>query len=96
MRNTFLSLGLLASSFFAPVLATYEKTVAFPLKLTWEKGAPDGFKRDMIFMNGKFPGPALHIEEGDDVEFVVDNQLPFSTTVHFRGIEQSGMSGQRE
>jgi hypothetical protein len=70
MRNFFLSLGLLATSLTPFALGNKGKDcdVVFPIKLTWEKGAPDGFERDMIFMNGQFPGPALIIEEGDNVE----------------------------
>ncbi len=45
-----------------------QKTVVFPITLTWQKGAPDGFEREMIFMNGQYPGPTLNIQEGDNVE----------------------------
>jgi hypothetical protein len=36
--------------------------------LTWAKGSPDGFEREMIFMDGQSPGPTLNLDEGDDVE----------------------------
>lgn len=88
MRNTFLSLGLLTSSLASFACANGKGPVVFPVTLTWAKGAPDGFEREMIFVNGQMPGPTLHLEEGDDVEFIVENQLPFGTTVHFHGIEQ--------
>lgn len=69
MRNTFLSLGFLLAALFPLVFATrWEKpAVIFPVTLTWEKGAPDGFERDMILTNGQFPGPTLNLEEGDNV-----------------------------
>lgn len=44
------------------------KQVQFDLNLTWQKGAPDGNAREMIFMNDQFPGPELRIDQGDDVE----------------------------
>ncbi|KAH7370139.1 laccase TilA [Rhexocercosporidium sp. MPI-PUGE-AT-0058] len=96
MKHSFLSLGLLVTCLASSVLATYknsegvdcERTVVFPITLTWERGSPDGFERDMIFMNGHYPGPTLDIEEGDNVEFVVYNKLPYNTTIHFHGIEQ--------
>ncbi len=62
---------LLCFSFLATNLASLalgERTVRFSITLTWEKGAPDGFERYMIFINGKFPGPTLEIDEGDNVE----------------------------
>lgn len=41
--------------------------VRFSLDLTWQRGAPNGVERDMIFVNDQFPGPALIIDEGDEV-----------------------------
>jgi hypothetical protein len=53
----------------AAIVATASAArVPFELDLTWEKGAPDGNARDMIFMNGQFPGPHLVVDQGDDVE----------------------------
>lgn len=69
MRNIFLSFGLLAFSLASFASANYGKLpVIFPVTLTWAKGSPDGFEREMIFVNGQSPGPALILEEGDDVE----------------------------
>jgi hypothetical protein len=66
MRTSTLALSMLAVSL--PRVALCWNPVVFPLKLTWEKGAPDGFERYQIFMNGEFPGPKLELNEGDDVE----------------------------
>ncbi|KAJ5795216.1 Multicopper oxidase type 2 [Penicillium paradoxum] len=66
----------------------WAKHVNFELDLTWQKGAPDGNMREMILMNDQFPGPELRIDQGDNVEFVVHNNMPFNTTIHFHGIEQ--------
>jgi FtsP/CotA-like multicopper oxidase with cupredoxin domain len=41
-------------------------------------------------MNGQFPGPLLDLNQGDTVEFLVHNNLPFNETIHFHGIEQLG------
>jgi FtsP/CotA-like multicopper oxidase with cupredoxin domain len=70
MRISILSLGLLATSLASLVFADDDcrEIVRFPLTLTWEKGAPDGFERDMILMNGQFPGPTLEMNEGASVE----------------------------
>ncbi|KAJ5099639.1 Multicopper oxidase type 2 [Penicillium argentinense] len=78
----------LASSGLIPL--AWAKQVHFDLDLTWQKGAPDGNVRDMVFMNEQFPGPELRLSEGDDVEVVVHNHLPFNTSIHFHGIEQRG------
>ncbi|KAF2203598.1 hypothetical protein GQ43DRAFT_357363, partial [Delitschia confertaspora ATCC 74209] len=48
----------------------------FTLKLTWKKGAPDGFERNIIFINDQFPGPILVLDQGDDVQITVENNTP--------------------
>lgn len=58
--KTILAIGL--------VPLAWAKNVHFDLNLTWQKGAPDGNAREMIFMNDQFPGPELRIDQGDDVE----------------------------
>lgn len=57
----------------------------FDLTLTWEKGAPDGFERDMFKINGQFPGPVIDLNEGDDVVVKVNNLTPHNTTLHYHG-----------
>lgn len=40
----------------------------YRMKLTWEIGAPNGVAREMIKINGGFPGPNLIVDQGDDIE----------------------------
>ena len=42
--------------------------VHFEIDLTWETEAPDGNPRQMILTNRQFPGPALELDFGDEVE----------------------------
>ncbi|KAJ5970281.1 Multicopper oxidase type 2 [Penicillium vulpinum] len=65
-------------------------TVFFPVTLTWSERSVAGVTRPVISTNGQFPGPPLRINQGDNVEFLVDNRCPFNTTIHFHGIEQLG------
>lgn len=37
--------------------------------------------------NGTVPGPHIHLEEGDKARFVLDNQLPVGTSIHWHGID---------
>ncbi|KAL4818619.1 multicopper oxidase-domain-containing protein [Aspergillus spinulosporus] len=69
---------------------TTGKSVSFQVNLTWDDYLPAGIPRKMILANGQFPAPALRLKQGDDVEFLVNNEMPFPTTVHFHGIEQQG------
>jgi hypothetical protein len=70
MRISIFSVSLLATSLASLAFADddCQEIIRFPLTLTWEKGAPDGFERDMILMNGQFPGPTLEMNEGASVE----------------------------
>ncbi|KAL8397958.1 hypothetical protein RB594_004612 [Gaeumannomyces avenae] len=58
--------------------------------ITWDKGSPDGFEREMAFVNGQFPGPLIEANQGDNIEIVVTNNMPMNTTIHFHGIKQIG------
>jgi FtsP/CotA-like multicopper oxidase with cupredoxin domain len=61
------------------------RTVHFEITLTWENIHVAGASRKMILTNGQFPGPTLQLKQGEDVEFLVRNHLPFATTIHFHG-----------
>lgn len=37
--------------------------------------------------NGHMPGPTIEVNEGDRLKFIVTNNLPESTTVHWHGLE---------
>ena len=76
-------LGLL--SFLCLVQWVSCKVVHFELNLTWENHEVAGVTRKMILSNGQFPSPALRLKQGDKVEFLVNNSMPFGATVHFHG-----------
>ena len=44
------------------------KNIHASLNLTWGVGAPDGNQREMVFINGQFPGPQLNLTQGDSIE----------------------------
>ena len=68
---------------------TTRDTVRFEIHLTVGKVNPTGTGfRDAILINSTFTGPTLHIERGDDVEFLVRNYLHEDTSIHFHGIGQ--------
>ncbi|KHN93909.1 Cupredoxin [Metarhizium album ARSEF 1941] len=67
---------------------TWAKTVRETLRITWEEGAPNGQQRELIYINGRFPGPNLVWDEDDDVEVTVINDMTQSVTVHWHGLDQ--------
>ncbi|KHN94902.1 laccase-1 precursor [Metarhizium album ARSEF 1941] len=59
--------------------------------------APDGFEKSGIFVNGRFPGPAIEANWGDWIEVRVHNNIEDihngkqeGTAMHFHGITQKG------
>ncbi|RMZ86666.1 hypothetical protein DV736_g6105, partial [Chaetothyriales sp. CBS 134916] len=70
------------------ICSAVAKNVSFTINLTWDYGAPDGFSRKMILINGTSPGPALVMDQGDNVKFLVHNKMRSNTTIHFHGITQ--------
>lgn len=45
----------------------------------------DGFSREVYLINGQQPGPLIDVNEGDDVEVLVQNNLTVETTMHWHG-----------
>ena len=73
------------------VCATSSKCVPFTIDVTWQATDPSkGISRNAILTNGSMPGPPLKLKVGDCVDFVVNNNLPNVTSVHFHGIRQLG------
>lgn len=57
------------------------------------KLAPDGVERDVIVINGQFPGPTIEANWGDTIEVTVVNQITGpaeGTALHWHGLLQKG------
>ena len=63
--------------------------------LSWE--VSPGNVRQAFAYNGTVPGPVIRINEGDTVRFIVQNDLPESTSLHWHGMDlpndQDGVPG---
>jgi FtsP/CotA-like multicopper oxidase with cupredoxin domain len=76
----------------APQLSTRAAAapIKFTVNLTWGDWSPTGAApRKAILTNGTIPGPPLKLTQGDNVEFLVHNNLPNQTSIHFHGIVQT-------
>jgi FtsP/CotA-like multicopper oxidase with cupredoxin domain len=80
------------TTFATPLIKSRQTdAVQFTIDLTWGDWSPTGAApRKAILTNGTIPGPPLRLKQGDDVEFLVLNNLPYVTSVHFHGIVQTG------
>lgn len=61
------------------------RVVDFRLDLTWEDSNVAGISRKAIHTNGQVPAPNLRVNQGDQVRVLVNNSMPFGTTVHWHG-----------
>ncbi|KAH7348950.1 iron transport multicopper oxidase FET3 [Rhexocercosporidium sp. MPI-PUGE-AT-0058] len=67
------------------------KTVTYTWSIDWVTAAPDGFTRQVIGINGKFPLPTIEGDVGDRIIVSVYNNLgDESTSIHFHGLDQPG------
>ncbi|GKZ84373.1 hypothetical protein AnigIFM56816_009696 [Aspergillus niger] len=81
---------LVLASLFIFIQWALCRVVEYNLTLTWEDLEVAGITRKAVLINGQFPGPPLRLKQGDNVEVMVTNNMPFSTTIHFHGIRQQG------
>lgn len=86
-RGSWLKLALGLTTLSSAVFATKDCDKTFEFTLTVGKWAPDGVERDMVLVNGAFPGPTIEVNQGDKVDVVIHNKMVANTTVHFHGID---------
>lgn len=65
-------------------LSTVAKVVVYDLHLTEGVRGPDGFKRDVLLINGKTPGPEIVADQWDEISVRIKNDLSVETTLHVR------------
>jgi iron transport multicopper oxidase len=76
---------------FASAPLALAATVTYNWNIEWVAAAPDGFSRQVIGINGKWPCPPIEATVGDTVVVAVNNKLETqSTGLHFHGINQKG------
>ncbi|CAH7689888.1 multi-copper oxidase laccase-like protein [Phakopsora pachyrhizi] len=53
-------------------------------------GNPDGVEKEMLVVNGEYPGPTIEFNQGDEVLVTVRNSLTRPTSIHWHGLPQNG------
>ena len=69
------------------------RIVYYDWTITREPLAPDGFSKDVLLINGQFPGPTLEANWGDTISVTVHNRIvgpEEGTGIHFHGLRQKG------
>lgn len=58
-------------------------------------GAPDGVSVRMLIINGKFPGPVIEANEGDQLVVQVNNFMTLPSAIHWHGQYQNGKTSKK-
>lgn len=66
-----------------PAAGPKPRTRRYSLTAAWKVGAPDGFRRRLIAINGRMPGPTLRCVVGDRLIIRVHNKVDAPMTLHW-------------
>ncbi|KAL0697869.1 hypothetical protein Bca4012_053991 [Brassica carinata] len=86
--------GFLIISTFLVLFATLlpyssaSTTRRFHFNVEWKKVTRLCHTKQLLTVNGQYPGPAVVVNEGDTVEIKVTNRIAHNTTIHWHGLRQ--------
>ncbi|CAN1236993.1 LAC1 [Linum grandiflorum] len=63
-------------------------TRRFHFNMEWKKVSRLCTTRQILTVNGEYPGPTIAVNEGDNVEIKVTNSVHRNTTIHWHGVKQ--------
>ncbi|XP_004510652.1 laccase-6 isoform X2 [Cicer arietinum] len=68
--------------------ARSESTRFYDFKVQTKRVAKLCNSKDIVTVNGMFPGPVVYAQEDDRIIVKVTNETPFNVTIHWHGIRQ--------
>ncbi|EOA39995.1 hypothetical protein CARUB_v10008683mg [Capsella rubella] len=86
--------GFLMISTFLLLFATLlphssaSTTRRFHFNVEWKKVTRLCHTKQLLTVNGQYPGPTVAVHEGDTVEIKVTNRIAHNTTIHWHGLRQ--------
>ncbi|KAL8474721.1 hypothetical protein ACS0TY_031241 [Phlomoides rotata] len=60
----------------------------FQFNVEWKSITRLCHTKTMMTVNGKYPGPTIVVNEGDNVQVMVTNRVARNTTIHWHGVRQ--------
>ncbi|KAJ6295147.1 hypothetical protein OIU76_023116 [Salix suchowensis] len=60
-----------------------QTTRKFQFNIEWKKVTRLCTTKQLLTVNGEYPGPTIAVHEGDNVEIKVKNQIAQNTTLHW-------------
>ena len=65
------------------------ETRQYNFNIQYATRAPDGVPKQMMTVNGQYPGPTIEANRGDNIQVRVCNRLTTNGTgIHFHGVRQ--------
>ncbi|CAM8982303.1 unnamed protein product [Rhodiola kirilowii] len=86
--SSFLKLALAALCLFSWISASSSATWRFKFNVEWKSVTRLCHTKQLLTVNGQYPGPTIAVHEGDHVEIKVTNSISSNTTLHWHGIKQ--------
>ncbi|KAK7464497.1 ferroxidase fet3 [Stygiomarasmius scandens] len=85
-------------SVLSPDIHSYRdsRTVVYDFNLGKKVLEPDGVKKEVLTVNGLFPGPTIEVRAGDALVVNVFNGLDQGTALHWHGIRHTGGSASQD
>ncbi|XP_062091365.1 laccase-6 [Humulus lupulus] len=71
-----------------PVGPVGRPTKFFDFKVQTKRVSKLCNSKDIVTINGMFPGPVVYAQEGDALVVKVTNESPFNMTIHWHGVRQ--------
>ncbi|XP_047944111.1 laccase-1 [Salvia hispanica] len=63
-------------------------TKRFNFNVEWKSVTRLCHTKPVLTVNGKYPGPTIAVNEGDNVQVTVTNKVATNTTIHWHGVRQ--------
>ncbi|KAH6763440.1 laccase 1 [Perilla frutescens var. hirtella] len=63
-------------------------TKKFHFNVEWKTITRLCNSKPVLTVNGKYPGPTITVNEGDNVQVTVTNKVAINTTIHWHGVRQ--------
>ncbi|XP_057951034.1 laccase-1 [Malania oleifera] len=71
-----------------PSSSSSQPTRRFHFNVEWTSTRRLCHTKQLLTVNGKFPGPTIAVKEGENVEVKVTNHVATNTTIHWHGVRQ--------
>ncbi|KAI3454921.1 hypothetical protein Pfo_011584 [Paulownia fortunei] len=89
MECSYCQLLLVAALILAlPLPSSSSSTKRFQFSVEWKTVTRLCHTKPVLTVNGKYPGPTIPVNEGDNVQVIVTNRVARNTTIHWHGVRQ--------